>query len=151
MSDGACCTRGTMAAMDEKLADDGGDSATTAAATRPVRPYRLPLLLAVISAVAFATFAVATAVSRRDRTALPGAVGALVLYLTLGYFVLRGHQWARWTLFALMLLTGLTSLVFGLFIAPWSQGGMALLLSSVFFGVVASMLAGPVRGSGPRG
>ncbi len=113
-------------------------------ARTPIR-YGTLQLSAVIAAVGFAVFAVVVAVARRDRVALPGALSTFAIYSVLGCFIIRGHQWARWVLFAFALLTALTCLVF-VFMPPRElRGSLLLAASAIFFALIGAALAAPVR------
>src|SRR5450432_1147457 len=52
------------------------------------------------------------AIAFREWVMFPGALVSLLLYGVLGYFAVRGRDWARWILFAFMLGTAMLGLVF---------------------------------------
>ena len=114
---------------------------------RTFRRKGLPLTLAVAAAIAYGVFAVTDCIARRNTMALPGAVISLLAYGTLGYFTLRGRAWARWVMFALVLLTALTCMFFALFSLgsgkPAFDFSHGLAGVSVFFALIAVSMALP--------
>ena len=115
-----------------------------------LRRERPLLALAVGAAVCFGAFMAATAIVRGDGMALPGAVIAFLLYSTLGHLALRGHEWARWAFFSIILLTALVCIAFTFLDLGTGSAeigftpGLAL-VSALYIGVaVASAL--PIRG-----
>lgn len=97
--------------------------------------------MAVAAVIAWGVFAVTISFARRDTTALPGAVISLLAYGTFGYFALRGHEWARWLVFALVLLTAITCAFFTFFGLGsgkvHSDFSPVLAVCSVFFALIA--------------
>jgi peptidoglycan/LPS O-acetylase OafA/YrhL len=73
---------------------------------------RLPLSLAVLAAAGFSALIFAGCAIDRDRLNLPGASIALAADVLLGYFAIRGREWARWTFFSLVLLRTLAFVFF---------------------------------------
>src|SRR5215213_4906057 len=77
-----------------------------------LRRAGVPLVLAIVGAVAFSGVGLVYAAATGNRMAVPGAAIATSLYVILGYLAIRGADWARWTFFCLILLTTLTCLLF---------------------------------------
>jgi hypothetical protein len=49
---------------------------------------------------------------RHEMVILPGALLSTVLYGIMGYFAIRGREWARWLVFAFLLMTAFVGLGF---------------------------------------
>ena len=107
---------------------------------------RLRLRIAVAVTVGSGVLTIATGVFERDAGGLIGGTELIAFYSVLGFFVLHGHQWARWTLFALLIGTVLAGLLFLSFDhrLPW-QREVALSLFSFFYVLLAVMIGTPAR------
>lgn len=110
------------------------------------------LKCAVSASLLIPIVGVVIAVAFRQWVMFPGALLSLVLYGILGYFAVRGNDWARWTLFAFMLVTAVVVLVFA-FVRPGGNPPVGfdpgLATVALFHGCIAVGLAlRPRRGAG---
>ena len=81
-------------------------------ATSVQTPRRWPVILGVAASMLFPLAGVAIGVGARDMVILPGALVCTLFYGITGYFAIRGREWARWLVFAFLLMTAFVGLVF---------------------------------------
>jgi hypothetical protein len=117
----------------------------------PTRRAGLPLVLAVIAAAALGASGLIYAVATGNRMAVPGAAVATTAYVVLGLLAVRGHEWARWVLFALIVVTALCCTFFA-FVDLGSPRARfdftpGLALVAGLYGAIAAGLGWPTRGS----
>ena len=73
---------------------------------------RLPPIIAVAASMLVPVAGIIVALACREMVILPGALVSLVFYGLVGYFAIEGHEWARWLIFAFLLMTALVGLGF---------------------------------------
>jgi hypothetical protein len=109
------------------------------------KPTPLSFKVAVIATLLVPVAGLVIAIAARQWVIFPGALVSLVLYAVLGYFALKGREWARWILFAFMLVIAMLGVVFtfvrlgggssSVGFNPW------IAVIPVFYGLVAAGLA----------
>jgi hypothetical protein len=98
-------------------------------------------------AIGTALLGIASSIVRKAWTnQLPGALVGLGVYSMLAVAIWRGHAWARWTLFALIILSGVLCFVFAI---EKQTSVLAvdykLLLVGLVYIAVAVVIGWPVR------
>lgn len=77
-----------------------------------IQQTSLSFKLAVIATLLVPIVGVVIGIAAHQWVIFPGALGSLVLYAVLGYFAIKGREWARWILFAFMLGIAMLGLLF---------------------------------------